>query len=62
MAGQTHPNYLLCTEDMQSTPRQLQKEGLCILAGGMLCNHLMKIYKHQEQKITLPWGKWGEFK
>ena len=56
-AGQNPPNYLLCTEDMQSTLRQLWKQGLCILAGGMLCNHLMKICKYQEKQITLPWGK-----
>lgn len=58
--GRAKPsNYLLCTEDMQSTLRQLRKEGLCVLAGGMLCNHLMKICKYQEKQITLPWGKKG---
>lgn len=58
-AGQNSPNYLLCTEDMLSTLRQLRKQGLCVLAGGMLCNHLMKICKYQEKQITLPRGKKG---
>lgn len=56
-AGQNPPNYLLFSEDMQST--QLWKQELCILAGGILCNHLMKICKYQEKQITLPWGKRG---
>lgn len=58
--GAKPAKYLLCT-DIQSTLRQLWKQGLCILAGGRPCNHLMKICKHQEKKITLPWGKRGVY-